>query len=111
MIGTGMAILRYWPWAAGLALALALAWFGWTVKGWQDKAARVDAAEQALQDERADRAHADLARLAASMNFNVKIDGYNDRTTILRREIVRYVSDDRPCLPQVLVDELNRGRK
>lgn len=118
MIGSGMALLRYWPWAVGIAAALALAWAGWTVKGWMDKAARVDAAEiaakaaqQALEAERLDRARVDLARLAAGQKLSVTIQGYQDRTTILYRNVDRLIPVDRPCLPVEAVVQINALRR
>jgi hypothetical protein len=112
------ALSQFWPWAVGAIVAAALAYSGWLIKGWADKAARVDAAEiaakasqTALEAERADRARVDLARLAASSDFRVTVQGYEAKTTVLMRETVRYVPDDRPCLPQGAVDALNAGRK
>lgn len=97
---------------------MALAYFGWVVKGWHDKAARVDAAEiaakasqTALEVERADRARVDLARLAASSDFRVTVQGYEAKTTVLLRETVKFVPDDRPCLPQGAVEAINLGRR
>lgn len=65
----------------------------------------------ALQDEIIARAKADLARFAAGQKLNVEIQGYQDRTTILYRDLTRIIPVDRPCLPVEAVRALNEGRR
>jgi hypothetical protein len=111
------ALLRYGPWAVMAALALSL---GVITALWYSQGRALRASEQLasaragqidrLNAEVARRDLADLARLAASGQFQVKVEGYHDRTTILMREIVRFVPDDRPCLSGAAVEALNDGR-
>lgn len=111
------ALSQWWPAAVGAIVLIAVGVFAWTVKGWADKAARVDAAEiaakasqAALEIEMADRARVDLDRLAAGSQLRVTIQGYEERTTILYRTRDRLIPVDRQALPVDAVRALNEGR-
>lgn len=113
-----MAILKYGQWAIFGLAGIALGFVVWRVAHWEQKAARVDAAEKAqelaqsaIAQERAYRAKVDLDRLAASASFTVKVQGIEERTTVLIRQRDRLVPVDRPCLDGPAVDALNEGRE
>lgn len=116
---TGIAALsRYWPWALGAVAALALAYFAWTVKGWADKAARVDAAEiaakasqTALEAEKADRVATDAARLTAGLELERQLEAARANVRVVIRDRVKLIPVDRPCLTVEAGKALNELRR
>jgi hypothetical protein len=100
---------------AALALSLGVMTALWYSRGRAldatDALARERAAKIATLDaEIARRSEADLARLAASGEFRVKIEAVENRTTILLRTIDRFVYRDAQCLTPEGVAAVNEGR-